>query len=82
MPLISIPGLETRLHSFVVKVWSDVTDEKAGATSWRGHITHVPSGRRAYVTDLDEIRKFIGSYLVEMGVDLGEGIRGLVRKWR
>lgn len=34
-----------------------------------------------YVTDLDEIGNFIGAYLVEMGADLKQGIRKLVRKW-
>jgi hypothetical protein len=41
----------------------------------------VPSGRRAYITELDEIRSFIAEYLVEMGVNLGRGIRRLVGKW-
>jgi hypothetical protein len=78
---VSTPGLETRFHSFVVKVWAEVTDEKTGSIGWRGRITHVPSGRRAYVTDLDQIGKFIGAYLVEMGADLKHGLRNLVSKW-
>lgn len=34
---------------------------------WRGHITHVPSGARRYVRELNEISVFIGAYLKEMG---------------
>jgi len=78
---VSTPGIETRVHSFIVKVWSEVTDERAGAISWHGHITHVPSGRRAYITDLDAIRKFISGYLAEMGVEIKTGMRNFMGKW-
>ena len=81
VPNVSTPPIETRLHSFIVKVWSEVTDEKTGEVGWRGHITHVPSGKRVYVTDLDEIRRFISAYLVEMGVDLKTKVRSIVGKW-
>ena len=60
--------LEPYTHSFVVKVWLEETVEEAGRAKWRGHITHVPSGERRYVKDLDEITAFIAPYLEEMGV--------------
>jgi hypothetical protein len=81
VPDVSAPTIETRLHSFIVKVWTELTDEKTGATGWRGHITHVPSGRRVYITDLDELREFIRAYLVEMGADLKQGLRKVIGKW-
>ncbi len=77
---VSFPSLETRLNSFIVKIWLEPPDDKTKATKWRGHVTHVPSGRRAYITDLDELRKFIADYLVEMDADLGRGLRRLVGK--
>jgi hypothetical protein len=75
---VSIEPLETQLHSFIVKVWSEATDEKT--VSWRGNITHVPSGRRLYITDVNEICGFIEDYLTEMGVNLRHGVQRWFRK--
>lgn len=54
--------------SFIIKVWLEETAEEAGQAIWRGHITHVPSGERQYITDLDQLRWFVEPYLEEMGV--------------
>lgn len=74
---MDFPELDT--HSFVVKVWLEETAEGAGRAVWRGHITHVPSGERRYLKDLDGIGAFVASYLEEMGVKFG--IRWRVRRW-
>ena len=55
------------------------TPEGAGQAVWRGHITHVPSGRRRYVKDLDDILAFIAPYLEAVGVEFGFWWR--VRLW-
>ena len=60
--------LELYTHSFIVKVWLEETVEEAGQAMWRGHVTHVPSGERRYIKDLNEIRAFIAPYLERMGV--------------
>ena len=60
--------LEPNTHSFIVKVWLEETAEEAGRTTWRGHVTHVPSGERRYVQNLDDIVAFIAPYLKGMGV--------------
>jgi hypothetical protein len=64
--------LEPYTHSFIVKVWLEETVEEAGRAKWRGHITHVPSGEKRYLEDLDEITTFITPYLEEMGVRIGD----------
>jgi hypothetical protein len=64
-------SLEPHTHSFIVKVWLEETAEEAGRAKWRGHVTHVPSGERRYLKNLDGITAFIASYLKEMGVKLG-----------
>ena len=59
---------ETNTHPFIVKVWlEEVTTDNARVT-WRGHITHVPSGKRRYLKNLDDIQAFIVPYLVPMGI--------------
>jgi hypothetical protein len=63
--------IEFNTHSFIVKIWLEETAEEAGQARWRGHITHVPSGERRYVQDLDDIAAFIAPYLEKMGVKLG-----------
>jgi len=59
---------EIRTHHFIVKVWIEETAEEAGQAVWRGHITHVPSGRRRYLRDFGDIIAFIEPYLEAMGV--------------
>ena len=72
-------SLESTSQSFIVKVW---IEDRAGETDlgvWHGHITHVPSGKRHYLKNLDEIRDFIAPHLEEMGVKLGT--RRQMRRW-
>lgn len=64
--------LEDHTHSFIVKVWLEETAAEAGRATWRGHITHVPSGERRYLKDLDDITSFIVPYLESMGVEFGK----------
>ncbi len=71
--------IESEAQSFIVRVWVEERAEAAGRVVWRGYITHVPSSRRRYLKDLDEIGDFIASYLEEMGVKLGT--RWRMRRW-
>lgn len=59
--------LEPDIHSFIIKIWLKEVSEQSGRAGWRGHITHVPSGRRRYLRDLDEIVAFIYPYLEGSG---------------
>lgn len=61
---------ESTICSFIIKIWLEETGEEANEAVWRGHITHVPSGERRYLKDLDDIRVFIVPYLEAMGVKL------------
>ncbi|MEJ2557400.1 MAG: hypothetical protein P8186_14425 [Anaerolineae bacterium] len=70
---------EEYTHSFIVKIWLEETAEEAGRATWRGHITHVPSGKRRYLQNVDDIVTFIAPYLEGMGVKLGIWWR--VRRW-
>ncbi len=63
---------ESDTHSFIIKIWLEETAEEAGWAIWRGHITHVPDGKRRYLKEIDEITAFIAPYLQEMGVKLGK----------
>jgi hypothetical protein len=62
---------ESKSHSFIVKVWIEDTGQRAGRLVWRGRITHVPSGERRYLRDLNMISAFIAPYLSDLGVQLG-----------
>jgi hypothetical protein len=59
---------ESRTHSFIIKIWLEEEMDEAGRTVWRGHITHVPGGKRQYMQDLSAISSFIRPYLETMGV--------------
>lgn len=72
-------SLESTSQSFIVKVWIEDRAEETDLGVWHGHITHVPSGKRQYLKNLDEIRDFIAPYLEEMGVKLGMPWR--MRRW-
>jgi len=71
--------LEATNHPFIIKIWLEETAEEAGRAMWRGHITHVPSGKRRYLKDLDDIVVFVAPYLEGMGVQLG--LLWWARRW-
>jgi hypothetical protein len=72
-------SLEPGAQSFIVKIWVEEHPEEGGRGTWRGHVTHVPSGKRRYLKNLGEIEDFIAPYLEEMGVKLDK--RWRVRSW-
>ena len=53
---------EFNTHAFVIKIWLE--DD----WRWRGHITHVPSGKRSHIQALEEIDNFIFPFLARMGI--------------
>lgn len=63
-------AFETHTHSFIIKIWREEASITGNRVFWRGHITHVPDGKRRYLDDLDEIVAFIMPYLSMMGVHL------------
>jgi hypothetical protein len=74
---------ESSTNSFVVKIWIESHGDARQKPLWRGHITHVPSNSRQYVSDLDSITGFIAAYLQEMGVEgeaISKGVKGWLRK--
>jgi hypothetical protein len=62
---------ETHTHPFIVKIWLEETVEDDGRASWRGYITHVPTGARRYIKKLSDVNDFITPFLKEMGVKFG-----------
>jgi hypothetical protein len=70
---------ETKSHAFVIKIWPEESGEVAGQTSWRGRITHVPSGSMSPLQELHEITDFITPYLATLGVK--PTIRERVTRW-
>jgi hypothetical protein len=71
--------IESAAQSFIVRVWVEERAQEGGQSTWRGHITHVPSGERRYLKNLDEIGDSISPYLEAMGVKLG--VRWRMRCW-
>ena len=66
-------------HPFVVRIWLEETVEEAGQASWRGHVTHVPSGKRYGLRELEDVIFIILPYLEGMGVQPSPGLR--LRRW-
>lgn len=62
--------IEPDAHSFVLKIWCEATTKVTGRRVWRGHITHVATGQRRYLTSMNELTLFIGSYLRAMHAKL------------
>ena len=56
---------EDKNHSFVIRIWSEEDLGEDENDIWRGHITHVISGKRNYLQSLDDISHFIQPYLLE-----------------
>jgi hypothetical protein len=72
---------EFNVHSFIVKLWLEEEATKNSDSVWHGHITHVPSGEKRYLKNLDQISLFIQPYLEAMGIRFGlsERIRKCLR---
>jgi hypothetical protein len=70
---------ESSTHSFIVKIWLEERTDDSDPLIWRGHITHVPSGQRRYMRNLDEMTSFVAIFLQDMGVQLGKCWRA--RQW-
>jgi hypothetical protein len=62
---------EPNVHSFIIKLRLEKALGAGGPTTWHGYITHVPSGKRRYLRDLDGIAAFITPYLEAEGVKIG-----------
>jgi hypothetical protein len=62
-------------HSFIVKIWPEETDRSGKWMTWRGLITHVPSGGQRHFQNLDDVPAFIGLYLQTMGITLRVSFR-------
>lgn len=68
---ITLEQIEASTHPFIIRIWLEEAAYESHPATWRGHITHVPSGKRRYLKDLDDIIDFIAPYLEGMGVKLG-----------
>jgi hypothetical protein len=62
--------LEDHASAFIVRVWLEQREVEAAPVEWRGSIEHVASGNVKYLTNLDEIARFVRPYLEAMGVRL------------
>lgn len=74
---------EFTTHSFVVKIWLEEAPEESNKPIWRGHITHVPSGKRNYIQDLNGINTFVQPFLKELGIRLSPiwQLRNRLGRW-
>ncbi len=53
------------IHSFIIRMWLEQSDEKASHGIWRGRITHLPGNEHQHFTDIKIVTSFINSYLKE-----------------
>jgi hypothetical protein len=63
---------ERNTCSFIVKVWVEDSDKETKQFFWRGHITHVITGRRQYFEDITTMGNFVTHYLKEMGATVNQ----------
>ncbi len=61
--------LEDNTAAYIVRVWIEQREVEGAPVAWRGSIEHVGSGRVKYITDLDEITRFVRPFLEVMGVE-------------
>ncbi len=64
--------LEDNATAYIVRVWLEHREVEGVPLEWRGSIEHVASGRIKYMTDLDEIARFIRPFLEAMGIGFTE----------
>ena len=55
-----MPLLEDHSAAFIVRVWCESGGEEPGTVrAWRGSVEHVPTGARAFFTELDAVITFM-----------------------
>ena len=79
MGTLTMDSPEDQTQSFIVRVWLERKAHGRHGAVWRGHVTHVPSGDRAYIDQVDSVAAFMLPYLARMGVWLGPRTR--LRLW-
>jgi|SRR3979409_334941 hypothetical protein len=60
---------ESKVQSFIVKLWLEESGDEAGKVVWRGYVTHVPDGERRYLKRLSDVTDFIEGHLKAIGVE-------------
>lgn len=70
---------ESKVHSFIVKLWQEEVGDEADKAFWHGYITHVPGGERRYIKRMNDINDFIVLHLGEMITRPGPEFR--FRRW-
>lgn len=55
--------------TFVLKIWIEGNHLEIGKV-WRGYITHVTSGNKKYIKNLDEIKIFLDQYIKSMSDEI------------
>jgi hypothetical protein len=59
---------EATNHSFIVRIWLEEPETGSTCVSWRGYISHVPNGRRQYLTTLSDITAYIEPHVRSFGI--------------
>lgn len=70
---------EAATHSFVVRIWLAEPADRHRCGRWREHVTHVTSGTRVHVADLDDIRSVISPTIGAM--EVRSDVRCRLRRW-
>ena len=70
---------EESSNTFIIKIWLEETAGEANFATWRGHITHIPGGKRRYLKELNDVTAFILPFLKDMGVEISFWWR--LRNW-
>jgi hypothetical protein len=71
---------DSTTHSFIIRIWREADREFA----WRGHITHVPSGKKQYFDDMEGISTFILSYLemIDVKLSMYQRLKQWLKRWK
>jgi len=70
---------ESKVHSFIVKLWLEDGGSEDSRLSWHGYITHVPSGARRSCRKLSDVTDFIKQYVDGNATSVSR--RAGVRDW-
>lgn len=50
------------MWSFVIRIWLEEINED-NQPHWRGHITHINGNERRYFDDLEDMKRFVKTFL-------------------
>lgn len=57
---------DANIYSFIIKIWLEKGTDQSGNAVWHGYMTHIPSGARHYLRDVNDVVDIMRAYFANL----------------